>query len=211
MSDKKLTREEIIARRSRIEAVISEAPHIIITGPRGDDGQPEDADAATNIEINSITGTVVSDLDALPEWAEGLGVAVVSERSQYYRAAVGYVPVVGDERGIEIINVADLEWVAKFEGEDESIVPADHEYRMAQVSSLVYDLDAWEKDPTGEIAFKAQTGFDHTKAATLELDPEMVPDDALSLADEEITEAVAELASATASDVVFGKAIKAGH
>lgn len=207
----KLTREEIIERRKHFQSILDEAPRITITGPTNAEGQPEDSDAAITIEINSLTGGVLSPLDQLPEWAEGLGVAVVHERSQYYKSTLGYVPVVADSRGQEQINVADLEWVVKFEDEDEKLIPADHEYRMAVVSSLVFDLEAWEKDETGELVFAKREGFEISKASTLELDPAMVPDDATALDDESISEAIAELEAATVTErEVFGKVATKG-
>jgi hypothetical protein len=70
--------------------------------PAGLDGQPvivHKKDAEGALIIGSLSGRVIQPIMEQPEWAEGLVVALLSERHEFYMTRLGRAPNDKDEAG----------------------------------------------------------------------------------------------------------------
>lgn len=86
-----------------------------------------------SILIGSMTGRVqpTKDDDEAPEWAEGLQVAILAERSQFYTRALGADKFTEAMHLPEAFAFEDLAWVSRDpETGDEMTIDADGEFRM---------------------------------------------------------------------------------
>lgn len=106
------------------------------------------------LRIGSTTGIILSAPDERPDWAEGLAVAQVAERANFYLSRLGKLP--NDTDGL--IAFEDLGWVA-IDAEGEGIeLEADSEYRMSAIAEALgvnrsADLSSTALDNTdGELA-----------------------------------------------------------
>lgn len=88
-------------------------------------------DAEGLLMIDAFTGKVISGQQDAPEWAEGLVLAMLSERHIFYSSRLGAEGYTADHRAPEVLAYEDLEWMALSpETGDEVVIQADDEFRM---------------------------------------------------------------------------------
>lgn len=90
-------------------------------------------------QIDAMTGQVLNTSD-LPEWAEGLAVAQLTERAGYYIARLGRDLALETALSptIEALAFEDLGWLALDpETGDEASFEADEEHRMSVLSGIL--------------------------------------------------------------------------
>jgi len=104
--------------------------------------------------IGSLSGRILTPIMERPEWSEGLAVAKLAERAQFYESRLGK-NVTGDS----LINFADLGWVCVDATGEEMETEADPEFRMNALAEAigidrVDDISAESHDDlTGQQAY----------------------------------------------------------
>lgn len=83
----------------------------------------------------SANGRVLTDLNERPEWAHGLGAAMLFERTKFYTDRVG--PVASEHLAMNVIDMDDLSWVAFDHEGDEVEVLASNEFRMETLATML--------------------------------------------------------------------------
>lgn len=83
----------------------------------------------------SANGRVTTDLLERPDWASGLGAAMLYERTKFYSDRVG--PVAAEHLAKNTIDMDDLSWVAFDHEGDEVEVQASSEFRMETLATLL--------------------------------------------------------------------------
>lgn len=95
------------------------------------------------VEVDALTGIVLTNADERPEWANGLTCAALQERVGYYFGTEKNAPRLDRSRfedkiiGADLIDFQDLGWVAVAEEGDVVELEANDEFRMEQVASLL--------------------------------------------------------------------------
>lgn len=127
------------------------------TGPSGSlDGNPivvHKQGAEGGIAIGSLSGRILTPLMERPEWTEGLAVAKLGDRVEWYQSRLGK-----DVSADTIIAFEDLGWVCVDAVGDEFESEADSEFRMniiAEATGVIRsdDLsDERQDDTTLELA-----------------------------------------------------------
>lgn len=89
-----------------------------------------------SLEVDFDTGTITTQVDDRPDWAEGLSTALLSERHQFYAQRLGekYAEEHSRPSGIAY---QDLGWIGAGEGGELMEISADHEYRMEIVAKVL--------------------------------------------------------------------------
>jgi len=87
------------------------------------------------IEIDRLTGQIVTPVDQRPEWAEGHAVALLAERTGYYEKRIGTLP----EHLSSPDNMVyqDLGWLGVDIEGDEVEIEANADYRMNLLGELL--------------------------------------------------------------------------
>lgn len=108
--------------------------------------------AEGSLELNAMTGQVVTPTDELPEWGQGLIVGLLIERKRWYETRLGKDLFASHHRDPDAIVLQDLGWVALDpETGEEMEMEADSEYRMGVVAqALGIDLTPGERGETNE-------------------------------------------------------------
>lgn len=127
------------------------------TGPSGSlDGNPiivHKQNAEGGIVIGSLSGRILTPLMERPEWTEGLAVAKLGDRVEWYQSRLGK-----DVSGDTVIAFEDLGWVCVDAVGEEFESEADSEFRMdiiAEATGVIRsdDLsDTVQDDTKGELA-----------------------------------------------------------
>jgi hypothetical protein len=86
------------------------------------------------IELTA-NGRVNTDLNERPEWAHGLGAALLAERVKFYTDRIG--PEAKSHLDNNTIDMDDLSWVAFDHEGDEVEVLASNEFRMETLATLL--------------------------------------------------------------------------
>jgi hypothetical protein len=92
------------------------------------------------ITIDKSTGNILTHLDEMPEWTNGLLMAITGERIGYYNGRLGDVPPVNAHLEDQSVNFADLAWLARDDAGNEADIPADAEYRNAKLNDMLTSL-----------------------------------------------------------------------
>lgn len=126
------------------------------TGPSGSlDGAPilvHKEGEEGGIAIGSLSGRILTPLMERPEWTEGLAVAKIGDRVEWYQSRLGK-----DVSGDQIINFLDLGWVCVDAVGEEFETDADSEHRMdiiAEATGVIRSNDLSDErqdDVTGEV------------------------------------------------------------
>jgi len=141
----------------------------------GLDGKPvlvHKKGAEGGLAIGSLSGRILTPIMERPDWAEGLAVALLAERHEFYLSRLG--PVFAEQRAADtVIPFEDLGWVAT-DAEGEQIeLEADSEHRMdviAEATGVIRtdDLsDSRQDDTTGEVGhvlLDETKDYDHADA-----------------------------------------------
>lgn len=104
------------------------------------------------LAIGSLSGRIITPIMERPDWSEGLAVADLAERHEFYTSRLGREQPLGD-----LVAFEDLGWVAIDASGDQTILLADSEYRMDIIAEAtgvhrVADLSSeLEDDTTGEM------------------------------------------------------------
>lgn len=108
------------------------------------------ADHEGALHIDGLTGQVLTPPDDRPEWSDGFAVALLAERTGWYEQRLGqHLP--DPIRKPEMLDVADLGWIA-FDAEGEEVeIEADTDHRMDILASI---LDVDREDFDQGLAFK---------------------------------------------------------
>lgn len=105
------------------------------------------------LAIGSLSGRIITPIMERPDWSEGLAVADLAERHEFYTSRLGREQPLGD-----LVAFEDLGWVAIDASGDQAILEADTEYRMDIIAEAtgvhrVSDLSSELQDDTaGEMA-----------------------------------------------------------
>lgn len=127
------------------------------TGPSGSmDGNPivvHKANAEGALAIGSLSGRILTPIMERPEWSEGLAVAKLGDRVEWYQQRLGK-----DVSADTVVAFEDLGWVCVDAEGGEMEITADSEFRMdiiAEATGVIRsnDLSSIEEDSTiGELA-----------------------------------------------------------
>jgi len=93
----------------------------------------QDAEGTIALDLN---GRILTPLNERPEWAHGLAIALLGERTKYYTDRVG-PEAAKDHLAMNTINAEDLHWVAFDEGGDEVEVEAHAEFRAHTLAVML--------------------------------------------------------------------------
>ncbi len=126
--------------------------------PSGLDGKPflvHKKDVEGALAIGSLSGRILTPIMEQPDWAEGLAVAMLLERYDFYMTRLGTAPTWPD-----VLAFEDLAWHCVSAEGDSFVIEADSEFRMdtiAEVIGLARPADLTiaaqtEDDTTGEMA-----------------------------------------------------------
>jgi hypothetical protein len=121
------------------------------------------------IEVDALTGMVLTTTDERPEWADGLTCAALQERVGYYFGTEKSAPRLDRSRfeqqiiGAELIDFQDLGWVA-VDHEGQAVeLEANSEFRMEQTAQLLgIDRTAFNAAAT---EFEIEVGNDVSRTA----------------------------------------------
>lgn len=99
-----------------------------------------------SIQIDSMTGQVLTEADQRPDWADGLFTAMTAERHGFYNQRLG--PLYTDDmKSPETFLFEDLSWIGLDPEGDEVEIEADNEHRMSVLANkLDIDLEAGDTD-----------------------------------------------------------------
>lgn len=86
------------------------------------------------IELTA-NGRVNTDLNERPEWAHGLGAALLFERTKFYQDRLGDASA--EHLAMNTIDMEDLSWVAFDHEGDEVEVLASNEFRMETLATIL--------------------------------------------------------------------------
>jgi hypothetical protein len=149
----------------------------------GLDGKPilvHKKDAEGGLAIGSLSGRILTPIMERPDWAEGLAVALLAERHEFYLSRLG--PVFAEQRDAdEVVAFEDLGWIAADATGEQTELEADSEFRMdviAEAAGVIRtdDLsDTRQDDTTGELGhvlLDESKEYDHQDA------PAFAPDKA---------------------------------
>lgn len=92
------------------------------------------------ITIDRANGNILTHLDEMPEWSNGLLLALNGERIGYYNGRLGDVPCVAEHLADQSVNFADLGWLARDDAGNESDIEADAEYRNTKLNEMLTTL-----------------------------------------------------------------------
>ncbi|MBK1871593.1 hypothetical protein [Taklimakanibacter albus] len=99
------------------------------------------------IEIDAMTGQLVTPVDDRPEWADKLAAASLAERIGWYEQRVGKTKAAEHLTTDGPIAFQDLTWVGLDDEQTEVEIEADNDFRMQCLGELLgIDLEAAEKD-----------------------------------------------------------------
>lgn len=117
------------------------------------------------VQINATTGIIVTANDERPEWSDGLTVALINERDQFYTSRLG--PAYTNEmRRPEVLEYADLSWIGVDEEGHEVEIEADAEHRMQTLADIVgvdRSADATAEHTKGTILAEAEVAYDRER------------------------------------------------
>lgn len=98
--------------------------------------------AEGTLQIDRLTGKILTPLADKPDWAQGLASAIPQERVTFYMQRFG---TEGSEieavKNADAVAMQDLSWVGLDAAQEAVELPADHEHRL-QVVAKVLDLDS---------------------------------------------------------------------
>lgn len=115
------------------------------------------------LQINATTGIIVTPNDERPDWADGLTCALLNERHQFYASRLGEAGYTETMRNPEVLNYADLGWIAVDEAGDEVEIEADAEHRMQTLADLI-GVDRETGEITGTVMAEAEIAFDKQRS-----------------------------------------------
>lgn len=105
------------------------------------------------LAIGSLSGRIVTPIMERPDWSEGLAVADLAERHDFYTSRLGRDMPMGD-----LVAFEDLGWVAIDGSGEQTVIEADTEHRMDIIAEATgvhrtADLSSeLQDDTTGEMA-----------------------------------------------------------
>lgn len=143
--------------------------HLVLVHKRDDEG---------TILIDYLTGSIVTEIDERPDWAEGLTNALPRERETYYKTRLGedYSGTDGFKHPTAIA-FEDLGWLG-VGGEGELVeIDADREFRQEVVKEFLA-ID----EETGDVA--EGSAWKTVAEAETALDTERTPEEAAEIFDE---------------------------
>ena len=146
------------------------------TVPSGSlDGDPvivHKAGEEGGLVIGSLSGRILTPIMERPEWSEGLAVAKLADRVQFYETRLGK-----DVTGDKLIAFEDLGWVCVDAVGEEYEQEADSEYRMNAIAEAVgivrvddIDLESTEDLPGQQAYILTDESHDygHSEAAAVD-------------------------------------------
>lgn len=89
-----------------------------------------------SIQIDRLEGKVMTPADERPEWADGIAVALLTERVGYYETRLG-TQLSQELRSPEVIVFQDLGWIGVDAEGDEVELEADGEFRMNILADML--------------------------------------------------------------------------
>lgn len=117
------------------------------------------------LQINATTGIITTPNDERPEWSDGLTVALINERDQFYTSRLG--PMYTETmRRPEVLEYADLSWIGVNEEGHEVEIEADAEHRMQTLADLVgvdRSADATAEHTSGTILAEAEIAYNRER------------------------------------------------
>lgn len=128
---------------------ITGASDAVALGLTGKIAHVHKKDAEGMLAIDAFTGQVVPGQEDRPDWADGLVLAQLGERTIWYASRLG--PKYADEhKSPEVFAFEDLGWLAlDMETGEETVLQADDEFRM-EVMAQVLGIDR-SADATGRV------------------------------------------------------------
>lgn len=88
------------------------------------------------IALDGATGQIVSPVDSRPDWADGLAVGLLAERTKFYTERLGEevaAPIVG----AKAIAFQDLGWIGLNADQDEMELEADADFRADMIATVL--------------------------------------------------------------------------
>lgn len=90
------------------------------------------------MEVDALTGAILTQVDQRPEWAEGLAAALLQERHTFYELRFGKQSTqYAEVAKADAIEYADLGWIGVNEDGDEVEIEASAEYRSEVVAKAL--------------------------------------------------------------------------
>lgn len=142
------------------------------------------------LAIGSLSGRILTPIMERPDWSEGLAVANLAERHEFYTSRLGREQPLGD-----LIAFEDLGWVAIDASGEQVITEADTEYRMDIIAEAtgvnrVDDLSSELQDDTtgemGHVVLDETREYAHNEAKALDTSWEEKLGDAAKASDKAI-------------------------
>lgn len=121
------------------------------------------ADHEGVLQVNGLTGIIVTPNDERPDWADGLTCALLNERNEFYtqRLGAGFTAAMRTpEAGL---HYEDLGWVAVDEAGDEVEIEADSEHRMQFIADLV-GIDRESGEIKGNVLAEVEVAMDRNRS-----------------------------------------------
>jgi hypothetical protein len=92
--------------------------------------------AEGTLQVDALTGSILTPLDQRPDWAEGYGVAVLQERIKFYEDRLGKdSQTFKDIIGATTISAGDLAWVGVDSEQEPHEFSASEEHRMDVIAT----------------------------------------------------------------------------
>jgi hypothetical protein len=90
------------------------------------------------MEVDALTGAIITQIDQRPEWSNGLAAALLQERHTFYETRFGKASTQYSEVAkADAIEYSDLGWIGVNEDGDEVEIEASAEYRSEVVAKAL--------------------------------------------------------------------------
>ena len=121
------------------------------------------ADHEGVIQVNALTGIIVTPNDERPDWSDGLTCALLNERHEFYTQRLGEAGYTEAMRRPDVLHYEDLGWIAVDEEGHEVEIEAEPEHRMQFIADLI-GIDRESGEIKGNVLAETEIAMDRARS-----------------------------------------------